>query len=97
MLMYVSTADGYKYRSLMRVYRRTSKIESIFHSLIDQVPLLYPLSPTSSVRPPTRTARQQKSVLDLHAEGVKNCASLMAIGGVSLAFFRGGLLWIILS
>ena len=29
MLMYVSTADVYKYCSLMRVYTRTSKIQSI--------------------------------------------------------------------
>ena len=29
MLMYVDAADGYKYRSLRRVDRRTSKIESL--------------------------------------------------------------------
>ena len=29
MLMYVDTADGYKYRSLRRAYRQISKIESI--------------------------------------------------------------------
>ena len=29
MLMYVDTANGYKYRSLRRVYRRTRNIESI--------------------------------------------------------------------
>ena len=27
--MYVNTADGYKYSSLRRVYRRTNKIEPI--------------------------------------------------------------------
>ena len=51
--MNVDTADCYKYGSLRRVYRQTSKIESISLSLIVHVPLFYTSIPTSSEQPPT--------------------------------------------
>ena len=75
--MYDDTADGYKYRSLRCVYRRSSKIKIyLFPSLIAQVLLLCASSPTSSARPPTFAGLGQRVIAyDLFASFRTLCGS----------------------